>query len=584
MTNISDLQADYKAAANFLGGLPLKAINVTALAPDSDKPIKSHSFQRNAAGIAGCEKFLEKYGAEGRNLYFNCNDLSVVLSKSKRIAPDGTTKIVYKAGEAEVARVNMLFTDVDPPDGTTQADLPAARAALLARAKAYQPAPIIIIGSGNGLGLFWTLDKSIKATPANLLELKGYNKKLIDDLEGDPACVNLDHVMRIPYTINMPGARKRKLGRVPVMATLIDDDSSLNSCTIDQFTSAAVEAGSSAAVTSGNEYAGIGSPEIPTKVDLAKLPPDLQARIMSGAPIGERSDAAYHVACDLRRAGWSDGAIIHVLINPDYKISDHIFDNPQRSHEDQAARVIDRMNCDGVAAIKQEAAKAKADAKKRRKLARNIIDLLNKTVANGCTELEAAKAAAHAFSLRDKYDITDEELIAAKAEKTGQAGHAGATSSTADTADIHQPITPNATWETLLKDYVYIGQQGQFVRRADGEMWNVDKFEKQFHSVRYFIHSADPRQKTPTSITSEIFDLGPNGMATFDTFCFMPGKEERYKNAFNQWRKSPIEPKEDPEALKPWNEHLAYLFPRRARAQTIARLVRLGPTASGAAP
>ena len=113
---------------------------------------------------------------------------------------------------------------------------------MLARAKAYQPSPSIIINSGNGFGLFWALEKPIKVTPANLLKLKGYNKKLIDDLQGDPACVNLDHVMRIPFTINMPGSNKRKAGRVPALASVVFDAVGIDDYKLNQFTSAAVEA------------------------------------------------------------------------------------------------------------------------------------------------------------------------------------------------------------------------------------------------------------------------------------------------------------------------------------------------------
>jgi hypothetical protein len=571
MPNVNDLKPDYKAAAEFLGGLPLESINVTALAPDQNKPIKSHSFKQDAAGIAGCQKFLEKYGSEGRNLYFNCNDLNVRLSKSKRVLPDGTTKTVFKAEEAEVRRFNMPFTDVDPPRGTAQADLPAARAKLLARAKAHQPAPTIIINSGNGFGLFWVLDKPIKVTPANLLTLKGYNKKLIDDLEGDPACVNLDHVMRIPYTINMPGANKRKAGRVPVMATLIDDDSSLNSCTIDQFTSAQVEAGASTTVTSGNEYAGIGSPEIPDNVDLSKLAPRTHALIVNGAAAdADRSKAAYGVACDLRRAGWSDGAIIHVLTNPDYRISDHMLEQKQRPHEDQAARIIIAMNDKGIVPDAAPAdpvddfADSLSDEVKKKNALRKIVAALKITVENA-TAGEVESAETLVFNMAKRYGITPEEIAAARAADDIECGQASAssTSSTAGApaADVHQPITPNATWETLLRDYVYVTQQGQFVRRSDGAMWDVDKFEKKVHSVRFWINPPGSDLKTPMSVTAKIFDLGPygGGMDHFDSFCFMPGKDERYNNKYNQFRPSLFKPVQGDTTL--WDAHLKYLLP-----------------------
>jgi hypothetical protein len=556
-------QADYPAAAKFLGGLPTRDINVCAIWPEGNRPMASHSFMRNDAGIAGVEKFMAKYGGAGYGLYFYCNDLSVRLSKSKR--PDG--KLVYKAKENEVARVNMLHVDLDPPDGTKPEDMPAVKAAMIARAEAFNPAPTVIVNSGNGLGVFWRLDKPVKVTDENRDKLKGCNKALAEALQGD-AAYNLDRVMRIPHTVNIPNAPKRRRGRVPVLASVVLNMGSLEAHSLDEFTSAQVEAGM-APVSSGNEYAGIDSPEIPERVDLSTLPPALRTLIEQGGPAGaDRSKLVYTVACDLRRAGWSDGAIIHVLTNPDYMISDHVLDQKQRKPEDQAARVIDRMNRDHVKAAADADATQEfddpmtRDAKRRKSIIRQIINLLKMTVEAGCTKAQAASNAQKAFDLAKKYKVTDEELAAEKtAQAGGQADATSGTSTSTDTADIHQPIPPNATWESLLRDYVYIGQQGQFVRREDGAMWNVDKFEKQFHSIRHFINPAASRLKTPPSVTSEIFDRGPNGMETFDTFCFMPGEEPRYKNAFNQWRKSPIEPKEDQEALRPWNEHLEYLFP-----------------------
>jgi hypothetical protein len=598
MPNVNDLKPDYKAAAKFLGGLPLESINVTALAPDQDKPIKSHSFKQDAAGIAGCQKFLEKYGSEGRNLYFNCNDLSVRLSKSKRT--DGS--LAFKANEAEVARVNMLFIDLDPPKGTPQVDLQKVRAELLARAKAYQPAPSIIINSGNGFGLFWALEKPIKVTPANLLKLKGYNKKLIDDLQGDPACVNLDHVMRIPFTINMPGKNKREAGRVPALASVVYDGAGLDDYKINQFSSATVEAAAGAAVTSGNEYEQIGSPEIPDKVDLSKLPPELQARIIKGARANaDRSAAAYRVACDLRRAGWSDGAIIRVLTNPDYGISDHVLDQKQRKPKDQASRVINQMNRDHVESVAQEfddsdraralrvfvqclmttaangyepgevaAAKDRMEALQakynftedevqRAHAIRRILLMLKITVENKAQPGDAANAEQLIYELSQKYKITPEEIAAAQAGDTGDTG--GATSG-ADTADIHQPIKPNATWESLLKDYVYIKQQERFIERADGTIYTVKAFENAFKSVRFWINPAGSSNKIPTSVTQKIFDLGPNGMEMFKSACFAPGQPPRYQDNFNQWRPSPFKPKEGDTTL--WDAHLEYVLPDAA--------------------
>lgn len=113
------------------------------------------------------------------------------------------------------------------------------------------------------------------------------------------------------------------------------------------------------------------------------------------------------------------------------------------------------------------------------------------------------------------------------------------------------------TWGSIKAGWVYVGQQGQFVRRSDGKMWDADKFEKQFGYVR--LDLKDGAGNRPKSFTKFIFDLRPGaGLQTFDSFAFVPGQPENYKGDFNQWRKSDIEPKQGDTTL--WDAHLAYLF------------------------
>ena len=560
MPNVTDLQPDYKAAAEFLGGLPTESINVTALAPDFDKPIASHTYRRDAAGIAACEKFLQKYGTAGRNLYFNCNNLSVRLSKSKRKLPDGSEKLVYKAKEAEVREVVMAFVDMDPPKGTPQTDLPATKVAMIARAKAYMPAPTIIIDSGNGLGCFWILTKPIPVTSDNLLMLKGINKKLIEDLEGDPACVNLDHVMRVPFTINQPGANKRKAGRVPALASVVLDMVGIDGCEVKQFTSAHVDASATQAAVSGNEYAQIGSPPISAKVDLSRLEADLRALIEDGAPAGaDRSKTVYGVAAALRRIGWSDGAIIHVLTNASYEISDHIFDQKQRKPEDQAARIILDMNAkkitaepdDGETFDAETTRSERSEARRSGAGAARVPCLYQDDGRERLTEEESAAHQAKAEDLQAKYQFTEEECLAAK-YNDAQAGDSGSGA----TAGVHQPTstTPAETWFSIKRGFVYIGQQELFVRKSDGAMWKVPAFEKQFGYVRFGIPNP------PASLTKYIFNLRPGyGLKTFDNFCFVPGAGENVNGSYNQFLPSKVVPAEGDTST--WDTHLEYLFP-----------------------
>ena len=55
------------------------------------------------------------------------------------------------------------------------------------------------------------------------MQVKASNRTLRDRYEGD-SCQSLDHVMRLPGTVNFPDANKRDRGCVPVLATVVVPD------------------------------------------------------------------------------------------------------------------------------------------------------------------------------------------------------------------------------------------------------------------------------------------------------------------------------------------------------------------------
>ena len=123
------------------------------------------------------------------------------------------------------------------------------------------------------------------------------NKKLADDFGADD-CWNIDRIMRAPWTINYPDKTKRERGRVTVSTSLIEDASARTKFTIDQFVSvplksknkkadAADSNKADAEEDSGEAYVDIGSPTVPTKVDLSELNGKLRRLIKNGLKDGE---------------------------------------------------------------------------------------------------------------------------------------------------------------------------------------------------------------------------------------------------------------------------------------------------------
>ena len=215
---------------------------------------------------------------------------------------------------------------------------------------------------------------------------------------------------------------------------------------------------------------------------------------------GSRSGYVFFVACSLVTNSFTDGEIVAVLTNPDYKVSEHVLEQKQRgTPENQAIKII-------------------ADARKR------------------------GAASAEEIFAEPPEPLTGENAERVKAGERERAAEKAA---------------GKETWETLKTGWVYVGQQGQFVRRRDGKLWDADKFEKQFGYVKDGMRDAMGR--TPSSLTKAIFACLPgHGLPTFDLFAFVPGEDENYKGDFNQWRKSDIEPKKGDTTL--WDAHLEYLF------------------------
>ena len=57
---------------------------------------------------------------------------------------------------------------------------------------------------------------------AAAIHLEAYNRQLVRKLNGDPTVCQIDAIMRLPGTINLPGWYKSNRGRFPVVARLVE--------------------------------------------------------------------------------------------------------------------------------------------------------------------------------------------------------------------------------------------------------------------------------------------------------------------------------------------------------------------------
>lgn len=492
-------------ALEFLASLPGSMIDLTAISADTGK-IRGRTFAKgNASDRTNCALWIEQATAKRFGVYFNINSLGVRLGIDKR---NGET--IQKANEPDVTMLNAFHVDGDVSkdigDPTAFAE---AKAELLRAIQGMNKPPSIIIDSGNGYGLFWMLRKGIKVTAANRDQLKAINIALRDAVRSMPggsadACQNLDRVMRMPFTINYPNAAKLKRGRVEVATDLIADDRDLGDVfyTLEDFDAATVEAPPLAPDV-------VEAIDIPDTVDLSSLTFNFRKLIETGPKEGQkigdgtRSDYAFYVAAQLIEGGFTEGQIVKVLTNPDFKVSEHVLAQTQRGGETEGP-----IN---------QAIKIIGDAKKR-----------------------GAKFGEALFEA-DAIDSDGLEAITAEWQKR----------------DAARRERRKATWDTLRRDYAYITEQEVFVERngdpnSPPSMFTVRGFNNAFGYLK-----TDLRIKG--SLSEYIFTTPPGqGFDQFKSFCYMPGKPEDFGGKLNLYRKPPLVPAEGDVSW--FTDHVEWMF------------------------
>jgi hypothetical protein len=144
-----------------------------------------------------------------RNLYYSVNPTrGEMTSKAKKI---------------DIVAIEYLLADLDP-NGNERPE--EAKARYRAALETFEPAPTGVIDSGNGIQALWKLAKRIElGEPVNGSHLPA-TLKLIADVEAcseelmkrlgcaDTSTKNIDRILRLPGTTNLPNAKKKKAGRV----------------------------------------------------------------------------------------------------------------------------------------------------------------------------------------------------------------------------------------------------------------------------------------------------------------------------------------------------------------------------------
>jgi hypothetical protein len=124
--------------------------------------------------------------------------------------------------KTEMIGARCLFADIDLPPDTP--NTPENLNLLLAKVKDLRPPPSPIVFTGNGFHPYWLFPKVIYTTqePDIIERTEAVNRAIADDLGSDRTW-NINRIMRLPYTINIPTKIKLERGRTPIETFILPD-------------------------------------------------------------------------------------------------------------------------------------------------------------------------------------------------------------------------------------------------------------------------------------------------------------------------------------------------------------------------
>jgi len=294
---------------------------LTAIPPDR-RAIHTRTFRQ--ADAEALKAWIEEHASH--NVYFHVNPVLHDLD--------------CKAQREDVAALAWLHVDIDPRAGEDLAQEQERALRLLREPPGDVPPPTAIVFSGGGYQGFWRLADPfpINGELARAEEAARWNRQL-EVVFGADHCHNIDRIMRLPGTVNWPDARKRRRGRVPTLAQLVEWHDG-RSYDLDEFTPAPlVQAGEGGAFAgpaedvevSGNvrRLQGIDDLDEWGVSDRVKaLCVQGHLRDVEGPKTRDDSRSAWlmDACCQLVRSEVPDEVIYAVITDPDLGVSASVLD------------------------------------------------------------------------------------------------------------------------------------------------------------------------------------------------------------------------------------------------------------------
>ena len=155
--------------------------------------------------------WLDARGRNEENVYFHVNQ---VLS--------GGHLNGGKASREQISFMDHLHVDIDPRAGENVHEEQVRILDQVSNMPGDLPQPNWVIFSGGGYQMFWSLNDpvEIRGNVQKAEDAKRYNLQLERLFDADH-CHNIDRIMRLPGTINVPNAKKLAKGRTKQLARVV---------------------------------------------------------------------------------------------------------------------------------------------------------------------------------------------------------------------------------------------------------------------------------------------------------------------------------------------------------------------------
>jgi putative DNA primase/helicase len=208
---------------------------------EAGQPVQLHAIDPEGGGIetrcfsspADAADWVRRWNGK-RNIYVTVNPLRASMDR--------------KPKKQDIAALAQLHVDLDRKGGESAEDCVQRN---LAKLRTFVPRPSRIVLSGNGVNAYWRLavpvpieGKDDAERVASAEKLEAYNKAIGGALGAD-ACFNIDRILRLPGTLNIPTKPKRARGYVVCETKLLHEDKTL-ACKLEDFAHLLPEADSGA--------------------------------------------------------------------------------------------------------------------------------------------------------------------------------------------------------------------------------------------------------------------------------------------------------------------------------------------------